>query len=114
MHRWSAWIVVLGALGCASPEAKLCNKLESLCADKGEKSDKDEKAKCEADMVEVHKKVGDEKFQKAATCVEGSTSCGGAAGCLVGVTVEAGIGELGDSLKQGATEVKDFMKNLTK
>jgi hypothetical protein len=73
------------------PERRACAKMAELCG--SEKHDVD---KCEADMKDMKKSLGDESARKFDACVADAKSCPEAAGCMLGA---AGSG-LGDAMNK--------------
>jgi hypothetical protein len=88
-------IALLGAGGyfawsrIARPEKRACAKMSELCGDK-------DGARCEKDMDDMRKQLGDETVKKFDTCVADAKSCPEAAGCLIG----AGASGVGDAMNK--------------
>lgn len=87
-------VVVAKASGvAATPEAKTCIKLGELCgAEKsGEKLDQ-----CVDGLNQAKKMSGEPAVQRSMQCVQESTTCMAATGCMMG---GVGMGALGEMMK---------------
>lgn len=105
MKKLLLWLVVLGLLGgggyfvytryLARNEASACRKLAELCG-----AASDERLKqCEEQLRRLNEVSGKDSLQKAVRCIDDSTTCPKALGCVVGVGVGA-IGEFLQGVKQ--------------
>jgi hypothetical protein len=86
---WLAWAKLL------KPEHSACAKMASLCGDKG-----DSTAKCENDLADMKKQLGDEVGRKFDACIADAKTCPEAAGCLVGAGA-SGVGDMMNKFMQG-------------
>ena len=101
MKKLLVVVVLLGAVGWVAwakwlkPEHRACAKLSSLCGDKADATDK-----CENDLADMKKQLGDEVGRKFDACVAEAKSCPEAAGCFVGAGA-SGVGDMMNKFMQG-------------
>jgi hypothetical protein len=72
-------------------ERRACTRMAQLCGDKANQIDK-----CESDMKDLRKSLGDEVARKFDSCVADANSCPEAAGCMLG----AGASGVGDAMNK--------------
>ena len=86
-------VVASGASKAATPEGKMCVRLAELCSTDQSTKDFDE---CVDGMKQLRKMSGDRAFERSQQCVEESSSCAAASGCMMG---GVGVGTIGEMLK---------------
>jgi len=89
-------VVVKGAPSISlvvSEEGKTCARLGELC-DAQKSSEKLDQ--CVDEMKKMRQMAGDPAFERSRKCVEESTTCGAATGCMAG---GVGMGAVGEMLK---------------
>jgi hypothetical protein len=93
-----AILVVIGAVAMAgrslaSPEHKACAKLHDLC---GGDADAKSLAECTDSLERTRKLAGDAGWNRSMACIDESSSCAAATGCLMG---GVGVGAMGEFMK---------------
>ena len=88
------WLIYTKVL--RSPEKRLCTKVVELCG-KGQLGKKVVE-RCESGVKQLQQSGGKDAISKAADCVDDAKSCVAATGCIVGASVKAAAGAIGDFL----------------
>ena len=89
-----AIVVVKGAGPAATPEGRTCIKMSDLCGSTDKSTEKLDK--CIEGMQSAKKIAGTAAVERSMKCVEESTSCMAATGCMMG---GVGVGALGELAK---------------
>lgn len=88
-----------------SPERSACMKMGELCGEsKGSLSDLDH---CVDEVKKLRKVAGDEAVDKGMKCIDKSTSCPQAVGCIYGASMKGMSGflkEFAKGMDQGLSE----------
>lgn len=91
--------VVAQTRAVATPEGRVCVRLADLC---GRESSSSALDSCVSDMKQTRKLAGDASFERSTKCIDESSSCAAAAGCMMG---GVGVGALGEMMKGFGTAV---------
>jgi hypothetical protein len=86
-------VVAMAGRSLASPERKACTKLHDLC---GGEADAKSFNDCTDSLERTRKLAGDAGFNRSMACIDESSSCAAATGCLVG---GVGVGAMGEFMK---------------
>ena len=88
-------VVVAASAGAkaSTPEARMCIKMGEVCASEAGAKDFDQ---CVDGMKKLRKMSGDHSFERSQKCIEESTTCAAASGCMMG---GVGVGALGELMK---------------
>ena len=93
-------IVVVKARPAATPEGRACIKIGDLCNAQDKSSEKLDK--CIEGMESAKKVAGVPAVERSMKCVEESTTCMAATGCMMG---GVGMGALGEFAKGFGTAI---------
>lgn len=87
-------VVLVKASPANTPEGKTCIKMADLCGSTDKSSEKLDR--CIANMDQAKKVAGVPAVERSMKCVEESTTCMAATGCMMG---GVGVGALGEMMK---------------
>jgi hypothetical protein len=87
-------VVIAKGAPAATPEGKTCIKMSELCGATDASSTKLDT--CIADLERAKKVAGTPAMERSMACVQESTTCAAATGCMLG---GVGVGALGEMMK---------------
>jgi hypothetical protein len=93
-------VVLVKAAPARSPEGKACIKMSELCGATDKSSEKLDQ--CIEGMESAKKVAGAPAVERSMKCVEESTTCMAATGCMMG---GVGVGALGEFAKGFGTAI---------